>query len=209
MTECSAFKSLNQLLSPVESNSYTTCYCEENVWKLCEKVKLNNEAHLDKCYAVFISNPNQTVALRNQKAGHNNEGLVVWDYHVIFLIVCPDDGCFVFDLDSSLMFPSSFETYIEKTFYSSTSFSEQFISFFRMVNATDYLGMFSSDRRHMKEPNGTWISPPPTWPPIKALDCDFNLDEYTDMNSSKKGKVLSLAGFKSEVASLLNSEEQF
>lgn len=38
-----------------------------------------------------------------------------------------------------------------------------------MVNATDYLGMFSSDRRHMKEPNGTWISPPPTWPPIKAL----------------------------------------
>lgn len=45
--------------------------------------------------------------------------------------------------------------------------------------------------------------------PFFFADCDFNLDEYTDMNSSKKGKVLSLAGFKSEVASLLNSEEQF
>ena len=40
-------------------------------------------------------------------------------------------------------------------------------------------------------------------------DCDFNLDEYTDMNISTKGIVLSLPRFKSKVAALFDCEEHF
>jgi hypothetical protein len=37
--------------------SYAACYCEENVYKLCEAVRANSPAsELDKSFAVFVSN---------------------------------------------------------------------------------------------------------------------------------------------------------
>ena len=40
---------------------YTACYCEENVWKLCEDISKNNDINDDFCYAIIISNQNKTV----------------------------------------------------------------------------------------------------------------------------------------------------
>lgn len=40
--------------------------------------------------------------------------------------------------------------------------------FFRVIPAEQYLAEFSSDRRHMRRPDGTWIKPPPPYPPIQS-----------------------------------------
>lgn len=114
---------------------------EENVWQLCRFVEENYSENLAECYAVFVSNPQQSIPLLNQKAGHSNRhGFVVWvffktfshslityytiyfhdvcfdqDYHVIFIQKTPVGGSFVYDLDSLLSFPCHFEEYCAKT----------------------------------------------------------------------------------------------
>lgn len=40
---------------------YISLFSEENVWKLCEYVKKHQPQLLEFCYAVFISNKNETV----------------------------------------------------------------------------------------------------------------------------------------------------
>ena len=39
---------------------------------------------------------------------------------------------------------------------------------FRIIDATDYLNRFSSDRHHMRLRDGRWSAPPPPLPPIRA-----------------------------------------
>lgn len=47
-------------------------------------------------------------------------------------------------------------------------FKHIFDRFFRVISAEQYLTEFSSDRRHMRRPDGTWIKPPPPYPPIQS-----------------------------------------
>ena len=51
-----------EALSVKSEQTYTSCYCEENVWKLCEKIQstmgLNGLLKEGKAFAVFISNDN-------------------------------------------------------------------------------------------------------------------------------------------------------
>ncbi len=42
--------------------TYTACYCEENVYKLCNTLVEKQEAKLSDLYAVFISNLNKVVS---------------------------------------------------------------------------------------------------------------------------------------------------
>ena len=78
------------------------------MYKLCEAVLLNSPpAELDKSYAVIVSNKKRVVPLWRQKAGREEERLVIWDYHVVF-IYRPDDRTLVYDLDSELPFPTYF-----------------------------------------------------------------------------------------------------
>ena len=54
-----------------------------------------------------------------QKAGREEDKLVIWDYHVIFLYVTDGPAgkrCLVFDLDSDLPFPTYFHKYVTETF---------------------------------------------------------------------------------------------
>lgn len=73
--------------------SYAACYCEENVYKICEAMLAHHsgggEAELGKASVVFVSNKKRVVPLWRQKAGRDEEKLVIWDYHVI-LIYRPD-----------------------------------------------------------------------------------------------------------------------
>ncbi|XP_017654834.1 protein N-terminal glutamine amidohydrolase isoform X3 [Nannospalax galili] len=41
---------------------YSSCYCEENIWKLCEYIKMHDQYPLEECYAVFISNEGKMVS---------------------------------------------------------------------------------------------------------------------------------------------------
>ena len=70
--------------------SYAACYCEENVYKICQTMADTNPEELIKCWVVFVSNKKRVVPLWRQKAGKDEEKLVIWDYHVV-LLYRPDD----------------------------------------------------------------------------------------------------------------------
>ncbi len=46
---------------------YAACYCEENVFKLCER--LSSAVPLDQLWAVFVSNPTKSVSACSTRAG--------------------------------------------------------------------------------------------------------------------------------------------
>uniref|UniRef100_A0A804PZQ0 Protein N-terminal glutamine amidohydrolase n=1 Tax=Zea mays TaxID=4577 RepID=A0A804PZQ0_MAIZE len=69
----------------VSSFTHTPCYCEENVYMLCNELirtGVADPAGTD-LYVVFISNEEKKVPLWHQKAGHSDDGFICWDYHVI------------------------------------------------------------------------------------------------------------------------------
>merc|ERR1712002_1239693 len=87
-------------LPPGPECDYASCYCEENVYKLCSRLKSMDQ--VDLCWAVFISNAGRSVPLWHQKAG--NGMVVVWDYHVILVYKDEEDFYKVYDLDTNLDF---------------------------------------------------------------------------------------------------------
>uniref|UniRef100_A0A1B0ES12 Protein N-terminal glutamine amidohydrolase n=1 Tax=Glossina morsitans morsitans TaxID=37546 RepID=A0A1B0ES12_GLOMM len=153
------------LFPKIADCSYVSCYCEENVWKLCEQVKKTRIDELNKCYAVFVSNEGRTVPLWRQKAGRGDDQVVIWDYHVFFMHNPSPNRCLVFDLDTTLPFPTYFHKYVTETFRSDLALRPEH---HRVISAETYLMEFSSDRRHMRRPDGSWIKPPPSYPPIQS-----------------------------------------
>jgi len=186
---------LPNTIPPSTQCSYAACYCEENVFKICQSLKDNFENELDKCYAVFVSNKKRVVPLWRQKAGRDEEKLVIWDYHVIF-IYRPDDRTLVYDLDSELPFPTFFTRYVTETFRTDAILNPEYHRIFRVVPATTFLQNFASDRRHMRKDDGSWLKPPPAYPCISNPSSAHNLDEFISMDGSAGfGEVLSLTDF--------------
>ena len=145
--------------------------------------------------AVFISNAAQAVPLWEQRqpgggAGEEGEeeGPVVWDYHVLLISAgSGESGVLVYDLDSRLSFPCTAREYAERalraavapTASSSSSLlplpspplplRPRFQRLFRVVPARDFLDTFSSDRSHMMRlDGGGWMALPPAYPPIRG-----------------------------------------
>ncbi|XP_077298745.1 N-terminal glutamine amidase tungus [Arctopsyche grandis] len=175
---------------------YVSCYCEENVWKLCQDAYKRVPEEMELCYVVFISNQSKTVPLWRQRAGREEDRLVFWDYHVIFMYVWDSKTCLVYDLDSEMPFPTFFPKYVTETFRTDQVVNPNYHRFFRVVPAIQFLQNFASDRRHMKRPDGSWIKPPPPYPAISTSECTHNLDEYTNMDSAVgPGQVFSLVQF--------------
>ncbi|KOC66476.1 Protein N-terminal glutamine amidohydrolase [Habropoda laboriosa] len=185
-------KPLVQLFPKASECVYTSCYCEENVWKLCQDVATRHGSELQHCYVAFVSNSWRSVPLWRQRAGKNEDKLVVWDFHVI-LIYAPDERAVVYDLDSALPFPTHFWKYAMETFRSDEVLQPQHHRRFRVVPANVYLREFASDRHHMKREDGTWIKTPPDYPPISTATCKDNLDSFINMDPETGfGVVLTL-----------------
>lgn len=53
-------------------------FSEENVWKLCQDVSSRVPEEMDRCFVVFISNTCRTVPLWKQRAGREDDRLVIW-----------------------------------------------------------------------------------------------------------------------------------
>ncbi|KAH8401761.1 hypothetical protein KR009_007760, partial [Drosophila setifemur] len=169
---------------------------EENVWKLCEQVKRTRPEELSKCYAVFVSNEGRTVPLWRQKAGRGDDQVVIWDYHVFFMHNPSPNRCLVFDLDTTLPFPTYFHKYVTETFRSDLALRPEHHRFFRVIPSDTYLIEFSSDRRHMRRPDGSWIKPPPSYPPILSNTNMHCLGDFICMSAGKgPGAVYSLSEF--------------
>ena len=192
--------------------TYTSCYCEENVWKMCEKVRDRTGANrlasssdelLSRCHVAFISNPGKTVPLWWQKASSDPANQpVVWDYHVILIFdgrgkassasSTSSSSSWVYDLDTCLPFPSDFRQYFDRTFGNDDEMKTKYKRFFRVIPAAEYLRHFASDRRHMIRTDGSWNMPPPEYPAIVAADGVVNnIDKFIDVTQKQfLGRVL-------------------
>ncbi|KAI4348689.1 hypothetical protein L6164_009382 [Bauhinia variegata] len=163
---------------------HTPFYCEENVYLLCKKLITSGIAETEgsDLFVVFISNDKKQTPLWHQKASNRADGVVLWDYHVVCIQRRRGDHPLVWDLDSTLPFPSSLGSYVSETFCPSFQLFDDFRRLFRIVHAPVFLRSFASDRRHMRDPDGSWIKKPPPHEPIVAEDGTVhNLDEYMNI----------------------------
>ncbi|NXS51246.1 NTAQ1 amidohydrolase, partial [Brachypteracias leptosomus] len=168
---------------------------EENVWKLCDYIRSQDQYPLEEFYVVFISNDRRMIPLWKQKSGHGDEP-VVWDYHVILLHVSSGEQNFIYDLDTVLPFPCPFDVYSVEAFRLDDGLRPEFHRKIRMIRADLYLKTFASDRSHMKDANGRWQKPPPSYPCIETADSKMNLDDFISMNPKVGwGSVFSLPDF--------------
>ncbi|XP_038246754.1 protein N-terminal glutamine amidohydrolase isoform X8 [Dermochelys coriacea] len=135
------------------------------------------------------------IPLWKQRSGCGDEP-VVWDYHVILLHVSSGDQNFIYDLDTVLPFPCPFDTYTEEAFKSDDIILPGFRRKIRLIRADLYLKTFASDRSHMKDANGHWQKPPPSYPCIETADSKMNLDDFINMNPKVgRGSVFLLPDF--------------
>ncbi|KAF5474149.1 hypothetical protein F2P56_006075 [Juglans regia] len=151
---------------------HTPYYCEENVYFLCKKLCTSGVADAggSDLFVVFISNENKQIPLWHQKASKRADGIVLWDYHVVCIQKRRegDTPHLVWDLDSSLPFPSPLTSYVSETIRPSFQLFSEYQRFFRIVHAPIFLRCFASDRRHMKDSVGNWTVEPPVYEPIVA-----------------------------------------
>ncbi|XP_057784714.1 protein N-terminal glutamine amidohydrolase [Salvia miltiorrhiza] len=167
---------------------HTPYYCEENIYFLCKKLSEDGIAKPDgsDLFVVFISNEKNQIPLWHQRASHRADGVILWDYHVICVQSRKETSLphLVWDLDSSLPFPSPLATYVAETVRPSFQLFSEFQRVFRIVHAPIFLKSFASDRRHMKDPSGNWTATPPSYEVITAEDgTAHNLNEYIAMSS--------------------------
>ncbi|XP_034400411.1 protein N-terminal glutamine amidohydrolase-like isoform X2 [Cyclopterus lumpus] len=178
-----------------ENCVYTSCYCEENVWKLCEFVRTEKTPPLDELFAVFISNENRMVPLWKQKSGRGDHP-VIWDYHVVLLQIRLNSPSLVYDLDTELSFPCSLNLYAAQALRSDRNIKPAYHRKLRVVPADSFLLNFASDRSHMKNSDGSWRMPPPPYLPIRTTECQMNLEDFISMNPAVGwGRVFSLEHF--------------
>ncbi|XP_021724138.1 protein N-terminal glutamine amidohydrolase-like [Chenopodium quinoa] len=167
---------------------HTPLYCEENVYRICKKLCSTGVADTEASdlFVVFISNDKKQIPLWHQKASHRADGVILWDYHVICIQKKETEKSpLVWDLDSTLPFPSPLASYVAETFRPSFPLFSEFRRFYRIVHAPMFFRCFASDRRHMKDSDGNWNSQPPPYDPIVAEDGTVhNLNEYVEIRSA-------------------------
>ncbi|EKX47527.1 hypothetical protein GUITHDRAFT_69371 [Guillardia theta CCMP2712] len=169
------------------SCEYTSCYCEENVYLLCKQLcQPPLSQSVEKAWAIWISNENKTVAVWRQGGGgraYDEEGLAVWDYHVICAVKYQDRSPVIYDLDTTLPFPSPLQAYIRRAFRPQASIRSSFRPRFRVVEARQYLENFSSDRSHMLKAGGggEFVAKPPSYPCILRASGENNVMKFADM----------------------------
>ncbi|XP_062579206.1 protein N-terminal glutamine amidohydrolase-like [Saccostrea cucullata] len=172
---------------------YTSCYCEENVWCLCDKIQKEYPDKIEKCYCIFISNKKRAIPFWRQRASKREDGQVFWDYHVIFIYQPSGSSAMVYDLDTTLTFPCDFRRYYEESIKDDRRFKPEYQRLFRVIPAAEFLQTFASDRSHMLTQDGQWMSPPPVYLPIKTEECSNNIQEFISMEKEiNHGVVLSL-----------------
>mgnify|MGYP000312495299 CR=1 FL=1 len=165
------------MINIIKPLKYQPNYCEENIWHLCQHRKYLGGK------VIFISSLGNYFPMLCQKGGKEIDQTIFWDYHVILL----KEGK-IFDFNSTLSFSTPIKDYFEQSFIEDFLLMPHQAPKFRVLDAEEYIRLFLSDRRHMKA-NSTWISPPPSWPPIS--ETSSNLERFTDMRDLEIGDVLT------------------
>ncbi|XP_021373125.1 protein N-terminal glutamine amidohydrolase-like isoform X2 [Mizuhopecten yessoensis] len=143
---------------------------------------------------MFISNENKQIPLWYQKSSFAPDGVVVWDYHVIF-VYNEGDVSLVYDLDTKLPFPCDFTEYAAKGIRPNKTVKKQYHRKFRVIPGLKFLSTFASDRSHMLDANKQWLSDPPLYPCIQTSDSTNNIQDYISMDPAVGvGVVLDFEG---------------
>jgi hypothetical protein len=171
-----------------EAYLYSPYYCEENVWHLCQQPDF--KAYDRK--VALISNDRRSCALWHQRARTGPDQPILWDYHVVLLFRSEDWQ--VYDLDTLLETPTPIAQYIKQTFKQGPV-PEPYLPVFRIIDADEFVSIFSSDRSHMLTADGKWQVPPPPWPAI-VRNNQSNLMELIDMRKPSFGTILDLSQFE-------------
>ncbi len=144
---------------------FQPCYCEENVWHLCQAPEL---AGRDP-WVVLLTNAERLCPVWAQQGDAPPGEPILWDYHAIVLVGGPPWE--VWDLNSMLGAPVDLAKYLRLSFPRVKQWPEHLRPRFRVLTAGEYLRHFSSDRSHMLDDEGGYYEPPPPWP----LICDSRL----------------------------------
>ena len=175
-----------------DAASYAACYCEENVARRLQQKSA--------AFALMVCNSSRTVLMGCQVAGQGAS--VVWDYHVVLLDGCADSAVLVYDLDSTLPYPTALADYLAASFPRNAP--TRLRPRFRLVEGCTFLSRFASDRRHMKAADGTWLAAPPIWPPIRGTLATsvHTFDEFLDL-SNEGGDVCGVGTIVADVDQLM------
>ncbi len=171
------------------AHRYHPFYCEENVWWLCQEERFAEQ----KRYAVFISNASRCCAIAQQRVAPA-DAVVAWDYHVVMLL--ETDTTEIWDLDSRLGAPLPLEEYLVRSFLPLQPHCAHLAPQFRLVPAAELLAIFASDRRHMRDADGSWQHPPPEWPAPTVEGQAHNLMRFVDLRDDIAGEVLDLEALR-------------
>lgn len=135
---------------------------------------------------------------------------MLWDYHVVLMFKKvgaqagdgskPIDGWQVYDLDTLLGAPIPIAEYIDSTFGDPSLVPAEFSPKFRVIDADEFVSIFSSDRSHMLTADGRWQVEPPPWPAI-VRNRKSNLMELVNMQDQSVGTVMDLRQFEASFAS--------
>jgi hypothetical protein len=168
---------------------YQAYYCEENIWRLCQRAPFAQEA----CEVAVITNPTRSCAVWSQRAAAGAGEPVVWDYHVV--LARPVEGAWeVWDLDSTLGAPVSAGRWVEASF--PRRVGARYAPRFRVLEAAAYWAGFWSDRSHMRLPDGTYQQPPPPWDAPLPEGRALPLSRLLDLRDPVGGVVLGLEGLR-------------
>lgn len=179
----------------IKEFKYSANFCEENIWHLCKNPAL---ADFSK-KVLIVSNRTSYCPFRFQKSINNDE-IVWWNYHVI-LLASKVGSTWVYDFDSTLPMPTSGMEYMNLTFGRTERLTPGQLPCFKAIEASDYLNSFVSDRSHMKDSEGNWLSIPPKWP-IIGKNGDLPLPALMDFTASGSERIFSLEEMMALVALL-------
>jgi hypothetical protein len=175
--------------------AYCPYYCEENVWQLCADPRVGTSERK----VLVISNALRRVAMWGQRVSTDPSLPITWDYHVVLLAHRPRLAWDVWDLDGDGPCPRPFADWLEHSFHSIGLLPPELAPRFRMIDCADYRRHLRSDRRHMRNVDGTAKQPEPPWPAIVGepvvgyADDGSNLDRFLDTTDAAfLGRVFDL-----------------
>jgi hypothetical protein len=179
--------------------AYCAYYCEENIWHLCADPRVG----ADERHVLLICNRARQVAMWGQKIAEHPGYPIAWDYHVILLARSGVQGQWqAWDLDARAPCPQPASAWLDRSFEGVALLPPQFEPHFRLVDAEAYRRHFRSDRRHMRNPDGSSMQPPPSWPailgePFGEPDDGSNLARFLDVDDREfLGELLDLPGLR-------------
>ncbi|MFN3999101.1 hypothetical protein [Algoriphagus sp.] len=169
----------------IKEFKYSANFCEENIWHLCQNPAL--ESFSKK--VLIVSNSSKYCPFRFQKSINNYE-IVWWNYHVI-LLASNEHLSLIYDFDSTLPVPLSGMEYMQKTFEKHENWTAENMPCFKAIDSCDYLNSFVSDRNHMRDSSGNWLSEPPIWPEI-GNNGDLPLPALLDFSDLSEERIYAL-----------------